>query len=148
MRIKDTALTWTGTSPAAASTAVAVIALPQNTLWKAEKVQVFATLTGATGGVLDIYIQCKMATNAWFDLVHFTQLAAAASKKWVFTLSGEANTVIECTGTDASPGVALAAGTIVNVIPTGELRVVYVAGAGTSLGAAQTIVFQPITTRS
>lgn len=147
MRTRETALTWTDTSPAAASTAVSTALIKNSILYKAERIQIAATLTGGTGGTLDVYLQYKFGTNAWIDWCHFPQVAAATTKKYHVTITGLSTSIVNANGTDASPTVALAANSVVDVIPTGDIRVVFVAGASTSAGAAQTIVFTPITDR-
>jgi hypothetical protein len=117
-------------------------------LTKAEGIVIDATLTGGTGGTLDVYLQRKIASDTWRDWVHFPQLAAAASKKYTLTIIGNGAGIVEVGGgSDASPGVALAANTAVDVTPGGDVRLVFVSGAGTSAGAAQTIIFTPYTER-
>lgn len=102
---------------------------------------VVAQLVGATGGTLDLYLQGSSdGGTTWFDVAHYTQLAAAASAvDKVFALSkGGQQTTITTTGvgTTAAPGVALAAGTVVGGDWGDRLRLVEVAGSGTSAGAA------------
>ena len=105
-----------------------------------EAVRVVATLQGATGGVLDVYLQSKWAGAATFyDIAHFAQLpAGAAATTTTFTLRRSApSSSPVAIGKDLTP--ALSAGFQLDG-DFGELiRVVYVAGAGTSVGAAQSI---------
>ncbi len=149
MKTKETAQTITATSPAAASTVVHTVVFAGSMLTKAEGLTVTAILAGATGGVLDVYLQHKTGTNAWLDLVHFPQQAAGgAAKRYTFTITGEGSSIVEGGGgTDAAPGVALAANTVINVTPLGDIRIVFVAGASTSAGASQTITITPFTER-
>jgi hypothetical protein len=129
----------TNTSPASASTAVGAQTITG--LDDYDWFEVDGYLQGATGGTLDVYIQRKVATDTWVDWIHFSQLAAAAAaiKQHVppnGTLSGI--TTIGG-GSDATPGVALAAGSACGCHPGDALRMVFVAGAGTSVGASQTL---------
>lgn len=148
MRTKEVQATWTGTSPASASTAVSTT--PVNGLEKWDGVVIDAVITGGTGGTIDVYLQRKIASNVWADWVHFPQVAAATTKRYTTMVTGHGagTTPTEIgVGTDASPSVVLAANTSTNVPPTGQVRVVMVGGAGTSAGATQTIYFTPFTER-
>lgn len=148
MRTKEAPWSLTDTSPAAASTVVSTSFAKGGMLWQADKLIVDAALIGGTGGTLDIYLQRKLGTNRWVDWIHFPQLAAGATKKYSFAITGEGTTIVEVGGgTDVSPGVALAANTAVNVLPTGDVRMIFVAGAGTSAGALQRIDIIPFTER-
>lgn len=137
-------MTWkqfpivTDTTPAAASTAVGSVV---GGLDEYPIIRVDASLVGATGGVLDVYLQRFVAPNVWADWVHFTQLAAGASavKYTVIGAHGVSTSIATIgIGTDASPGVALANGTFAGGHPGKAIRAVYVAGASTSAGAAVT----------
>lgn len=130
--------TITATSPASASTAVAVATVPG--LEKFDWFAIEADLAGATGGTLDVYVQRRLANNLWRDWIHFPQLAAGAAAVKYSVQSGSTTTItVVGGGTDASPGVALAVNTALGGHPGSELRVVFVAGASTSAGAAQTV---------
>lgn len=138
--------TWTiaDTSPAAASTVVGSFA---GGLDDYDFVRVDAALVGATGGTLDVYLQRLVKPNSWADWVHFTQLAsgAAAVKYSLIGATGLSTTITTSNlGTDAAPGVSLAAGTFVGGHPGSTLRAVYVAGASTSAGASLSIVITGI----
>lgn len=149
MKIKGTAQTVTATSPAAASTtAVASDVFKGALLRGAEALVVDATLVGGTGGTLDVYLQRKLASDSWVDWVHFPQIAAATTKRYTFTIVGNGSSITEVGGgTDASPGVALAANTAVNVTPGDDVRVVFVSGSGVSAGASNSITITPYTER-
>lgn len=123
-----------GASPAAAGTATVG---PVSRMDKFETLAIVATLQGATGGTLDVYIQGTAdAGQTWFDIVHFTQLAAAApASTKVVQLSRTAGAAAITTSGDAQ----LAAGTVLNGEWGDQLRTKFVAGAGTTAGAAQTI---------
>lgn len=148
MRTKETAQTVTATSPSSASTAVVATLFKGAMLRTAEKLVVDATLLGGTGGTLDVYLQRKIASDTWRDWIHFPQIAATVAKKYTVTIKGEGTTIVETGGgSDASPGVALAANTAVDVIPGDDVRIVFVAGASTSAGASNSITITPYTER-
>ncbi len=99
-----------------------------------------ATLTGGTGGTLDVYLQRKVTDDVWADWLHFPQLAAGASAIRYCANTGASTSITTVGGgSDASPGVALAANTFIGGHPGFAVRSVYVAGASTSAGAAQVI---------
>lgn len=101
-----------------------------------------ATLTGATGDTLDVYIQREVGvtgSDIWLDWYHFAQLAAGASAA-TYTLNSDAHTTaIAQVGSGTSP--ALAAGTLTSPTPAGRVRLLFVAGAATSAGETQTVRF-------
>lgn len=149
MKVKGTAQTVTATSPSTATTAVAATQFKGSAFSKAEQLVIDAALVGATGGTLDVYLQRKVASDTWRDLAHFPQLASGgAAVKYTATITGEGTSlVVVGGGSDAAPGVALAVNTVVNVIPGGDIRVVFVSGAGTSAGASQSITITPYSVR-
>lgn len=126
------------TSPSSASTVVSTASI--SGLQSFDEIQIEAILTQATGGTLDVYLQRKLISDLWADYAHFTQLAAGST---VFKYSARSTSAGGITvvggGTDASPGVVLAANTILSGHPGTDLRAVFVAGASTSAGATQTI---------
>jgi hypothetical protein len=131
-----------GTSPAAAST-VAGVAV--SSLTRCSELMVEAQLVGATGGTLDVWLQRKVGPNLWVDWVHFAQLAAGASAIHYAVIvknTASASGAIAATttvGNDATPAVGAGTGLISNNHPGDAVRVVFVAGASTSAGAAQKI---------
>lgn len=153
MRTKEAAVTLTDTSPAAASTVVSTaIVFKGSHFWRAEKLTVDAILIGGTGGTLDVYLQRKTGTNAWMDWIHFAQVAAGTTKRFNVVITGEGAVASNAPfdvggGTDAAPGVSLAANTSTNCLPTGDVRAVFVAGVSTSAGATQTITITPYSER-
>jgi hypothetical protein len=96
-----------------------------------------ATVTGATGGALDVYVQHSPDGVTWYDYIHFTQAAAAASAVTYFYSPTVDNDSIVAIGKNTTP--ALAANTAVGGPWFDQLRVLYVAGASTSAGAAQVV---------
>jgi hypothetical protein len=125
------------TSPASATT---VAQTPVTGLGPYRSMIVFANIQGGTGGTLDIYIQFSPDSGTtWVDYAHFAQLAAGAAaitRMFAVSKSGQ-QTTLQTVGTGTSP--ALAASTIVGGDWGDRLRVVAVAGASTSAGAAQVI---------
>lgn len=126
------------TSPTAAGT---VAQAPVVGLGPYKTMSLYAQLTGATGGTLDIYLQYSPdGGTTWVDWGHFAQIAAGAAA--INRALGFAKDVQQLTaqtvGTGTSP--ALAAGTFVGGDWGDRLRVVAVAGAGTSAGAAQVLL--------
>jgi len=98
-----------------------------------------ATLTGATGGTLDVYLQTSVDGTEWRDYAHFAQLAdGAAVATYGFSVSRSGQqTSITAIGKDLTP--ALAANSVLGGDFGNQMRALYVAGAGTSAGAAQVI---------
>lgn len=130
----------TGTSPAAASTAVLSGAATASQLDKYDAFTVVADLVGATGGTLDVYVQRRLlladGTSVWVDWIHFPQLAAGAAAVR-YTVAPVANNTIVATGLNGTP--ALASNTCTGGHPGLECRVICTAGASTSAGAAVTV---------
>lgn len=124
------------TSPAAVGTATGGhVGMLQNY----DSLTIRATLTGATGGTLDVYLQTSVDGSEWVDYIHFAQIAAAAAavtKVVVVSRAGQ-QAAITTVGTNTSP--ALAANAVVGGDFGNQMRVLFVAGAGTSAGAVQTI---------
>lgn len=131
--------TITGTSPASASTAI--VGDVQQTLLDYDQFTIDAALVGATGGVLDVYLQRQVTANVWADWLHFPQLTAGAAAVNYTAVAGYDKVIVAVgNGTDASAGTpALAANTFVGGHPGQAVRCVAVAGVSTSAGAAITI---------
>jgi hypothetical protein len=128
-------------SPASPSTVVQ--SSPLLGLGDYHSLLIHATLTGATGGPLDVYVQGSAdGGTSWVDLVHFAQIAAAAAAAGFIVqltrAAGSGATPIAVNATSNTPALAA------NKVNPGDwgdrLRYVFVAGASTSAGAAQTIL--------
>lgn len=123
------------TSPASAITAASATVMTG--LGKYGSLSIVATLLGATGGTLDVYLQFSPDQGTtWIDYAHYPQLAAAAASSvrvWNVSRAAQALT-LTTVGSGTSP--ALAANAILGGEWGDRLRAVYVAGAGTSVGAA------------
>lgn len=125
--------TITDTSPATAITATGdVIGGLKNYDW----FTVDAALVGATGGTLDVYLQ-RLVGATWVDWLHFPQLLAAASaiRHVIDSKTQEEGPVTVGSGTTP----ALDAGGFSCAHPGDQVRALYVAGVGTSVGAAVSI---------
>lgn len=134
----------TGTSPAAAGQAA--LAIKATGLDQFDSFFITALLVGATGGTLDVYLQRRVTDDGtvWADWVHFPQLLAGATaiKYSAASLPPAAATatVIGTTADNGTTGApALAVNTVVAGHPGDQVRVVCVAGASTSAGAAVTV---------
>jgi hypothetical protein len=132
-------LSISATSPATPTTAV--MGSPITGLGIYESLNIAATIQGATGGTLDLYLQTSPdGGTTWVDYIHFAQLAAAAaqSTKVVTVSCGVQSTGITAVGTGLTP--SLAASTVVGGAFGDRMRLVAVSGAGTTVGAVQTIL--------
>lgn len=101
-----------------------------------DALDIVAELQGATGGTLDVYLQTSPdGGNNWFDLAHFPQLAsAAAAIRYQAPVSLYTNsTVPVVVGKNLTP--ALAVNTVINGAYSNRMRIVMVAGTGTTAGA-------------
>jgi hypothetical protein len=131
----------TDTSPASAITAIGGDTI--GGLSRYDGLAIYATLTGGTGGTLDVYLQTSFdGGTTWYDYVHFAQKASGAAVTTVGVGIPPAGvTALTATGKGSllTPAVGLAVNTIIGG-PWGDLmRAVYVAGVSTSAGAAQII---------
>lgn len=122
-----------GTSPAVAGT-TAAIGNPITGVDRFSDFKVIASLVGATGGALDVYLQWSPDGATWYDYAHFPQLAAAASAIVYSANSSFAATTPAVVGSGITP--ALAANVCVGGSFGTALRCIATAGASTSAGAA------------
>jgi hypothetical protein len=133
--------TFADTSPASAITTVSATTIYG--LVDLDSITVYATLTGGTGGNLDVYLQTSWdGGTTWYDLVHFPQKAAASAATTVavtFEHGGVSVPVAVGNGSVGTPAPAIAVNTATGWTFGPALRAVYVAGASTSAGAAQSI---------
>lgn len=121
------------TSPATASTVASTATI--SGLSRYDWFKVVATLQGATGGTLDVYIQGLLAAT-YYDWGHYTQIAAGGAAT-IQVVEPQPNNGAVTIGSGLTP--ALAANTFIGGYPADRVRLVYVAGAGTSAGAAQVV---------
>lgn len=128
------------TSPAAASTVASTATI--GGLDGGDIVQVIATLTGATGGTLDVYLVDSFdGGTTWLELCHFPQLADGGAVR-TYTTTQVLDSTITTVGknTTAATCVGTLAANTVRPGPWGDqVKAVFVAGGGTSVGAAQVV---------
>jgi hypothetical protein len=142
------------TSPAAAGTAASSQAvmnagsfLPAGVagpMQDFDAVDVTAEITGATGGTLSLYLQLSNDDGqSWYDIIAWPSASAGASVKYYQSpLSNATNTSTPLVvGKNLAP--ALSPGTVVNGAFSDRLRLVMVAGAGTSAGAPVVVRVSP-----
>lgn len=145
---ESTASVTAEATPAGVGTAVGST-LKNGFLKTADALTIDVSITAGAGGTLDVYLQRKLAADSWADWIHFPQVTAAATARYSVSVDGAGSSIVAVgRGTDASPGVALAANSVVNVLPGGDIRLVYVAGAGAAGAGAVTLRVQPITYRT
>jgi hypothetical protein len=105
-----------------------------------ESIGVVAELTGATGGTLNVYLQNSGDQGlTWFDMIAWPTITAGASVVYYSSPLSQSTTTSTTTivGKGASPAlVAGANGAVVNGAFSSRLRLVMVAGSGTTAGAS------------
>jgi hypothetical protein len=107
-------------------------------------VDVVADLVGATGGTLDVYVQISPDDGAnWYDVIHFVQLAGGAAAASYQSPLSNATTTAAPTKVGKNLAPVLANGTVVNGAFSDRMRLVMVAGVGTSQGAPVVVRVQP-----
>jgi hypothetical protein len=131
-----------GMSPSAAGAAAGAMAMPSSSnpfdASAYESFVVEATLQGATGGALDVYIQTSPDQGlTWSDWIHFPQIAAGAPAVTYRATPNPWPNSIQPVGKGLTP--SLAANQIVGGHPGDRIRLLFVAGTSTSAGATQTI---------
>lgn len=129
------------TTPAAASTVIGKSIFGMD---RFEAYAIYASLVGASGGTLDVYLQTSFDEGVtWYDVAHFPQLGASAAA--VTYVAQYSPTITAPTavgkGSAVTAGVALAVGTYTGGPLGDSIRAVYVAGTSTSAGAAISIDF-------
>jgi len=130
-------VTLTDTSPAAASTVIGST-VAGLLIWR--KFTVDAEIIGGTGGTIDLILQKQVTTDVWADWLRLPQVAAATTARYSVAVESTGTIVPVTWGTDAAHGTpVLATNTCVGGHPGNRVRAVYIAGAGTSAGATQTV---------
>lgn len=140
MGFRNQLYTITGTSPAAAGSAI--IGTVRN-LGDFDWFQIFAILIGGTGSAGDdAWLQYRLDpdVDVWVDWLRFPAISASTTYKYAIDSGATTSIIATGSGTLAAPGtVALAANTFVGGHPGDTLRLVYTAGASTSAGKTQTV---------
>jgi hypothetical protein len=142
MSLPTKILTITGATPASATTAVVGLAIPAEAdnivLGAYESLTMQASLTGGTGGTLDVYVQRSFdGGTTWRDYWHVTQVAAGATKH--FDCSPTLDSSTYEVGQATTP--ALAAGQCAGGKWGQMLRVIATGGAGTTVAGSATVKF-------
>lgn len=109
-----------------------------------DAVDVIAEFGGATGGTLDVYVQISPDDGAnWYDIIHFTQAAAASAVKVYQAPISNATTTATPVAVGKNLVPVLAANTVVNGAFSDRMRLVMVAGSGTTLGTIVKVTLAP-----
>lgn len=147
----------TAASPAAPGAAIVTPSIKSEWLHRADMLSIDAIVTAGAGGTLDLYLQRRVAPNVWLDWVHFPQVPAGTTRAFTVIIDGSGNynnPIVEVgRGTDAAPNVLLAANSVANTIPSlnpnanTEIRLVHVAGAGTSGAGSSNVTVSPVSMR-
>lgn len=127
-----------GTSPATASTVAS--ANTATGLDRFTSLHVYAEITGATGGSLNVYLQTSPDLGTtWVDYASFPLASAGASvATYSFTVSrGAQQSSMVAVGKNLSP--LLAANSVIGGDFGDRMRAVFKANASTTAGAAQVI---------
>lgn len=103
-----------------------------------DAITVVASLQGATGGTIDVVVEHSPDGTDWYELVHLTQLAAAATALTDVWSPGAGGTVT-VVGRNLTTTTALASGASSGVRWFDQMRVRMVAGVSTSAGAVQIV---------
>lgn len=130
----------TATSPAAPGTDVTLVSDPATqSLVGYRSMSIESTIQGATGGTLDVSVQVSYDKGVtWSEYIRYSQLAAGAAQTTLITAHSRSigTTVPQAIGKGTTSVLTAPLGR------AGEwgdrLRVMFVAGASTSAGAAQT----------
>jgi hypothetical protein len=116
-----------------------------------DAITIVATIQGATGGTLDIYLQTSYdvtpelpadsLARVWYDYAHYQQLADGASPLNIVWHVDRSTPVTAETSVGTGLNPALGVSTV-NGGAWGDLmRVLFVPGAGTTAGTEQIVTF-------
>jgi hypothetical protein len=141
-------------SPSAAGTAASSKPVANAASWCAagvagplddyDSIGIDVDLVGATGGTLDVYLQQSPDQGVnWYDVVHWTQLASGAAAVKYSSPISQATTTAAPTAVGKNLNPALLAGTVVNGAFSDRMRLLMVAGSGTSAGASVVVRLAP-----
>lgn len=108
-----------------------------------DEIAFVATITGGTGGPLDVIIEDSSDGANWYEFAHFTQVGAATTASYRYSPVRNDNIVQvgknNLTGSTLTTTMVLTAGSVAGGRWQDQLRVRYVAGASTSAGATQAV---------
>jgi hypothetical protein len=136
--MRPKSFTLTDTSPASATSATS--AGYAGGLQYFDTLTIISTLQGGTGGNLSVYLQTTFDDGVtWFDFAHYQTISAGASAATNIWHVHRSTAVTAATTIGSGTSPALAVNTINGGAFGDRIRVLYVAGAGTSAGASQTV---------
>lgn len=121
-------------STAVASTRVAGTAVDAQ---KYDSFVLIAELAGVGGITCDVWVEESWNGTDWFEVAHFTQLAAAASAS-IYRFSPTLDATVRTVGKNTTTNGTLAAGTICGGPWGPQLRLVSRTGAGSPSGGTIT----------
>jgi hypothetical protein len=109
-----------------------------------DAVDVIAEFGGATGGTLDVYVQISPDDGLnWYDVIHFAQATAASGVKYYQAPLSNATTTTAPVAVGKGLSPSLAAATVVNGAFSDRMRLVMVAGTGTTAGTPVVVRVAP-----
>ncbi len=128
-----------GVSPGAPGTVAGPVTKEAERLAGYSSMRIEATLQGAQGGTLDVYLQVSYDNGAsWSDYCHFATLAAgAAAVTYGASVTRGAGSLLAVLGKNLAP--ILAANMCRDGEWGGRARLLFVAGPGTSAGTEQVV---------
>jgi len=142
--MKESQIVWTGTSPSVAGAVIAAAGqFPYASFATADFFTIDWLSLGATGDTLKLCIQRRVLPNVWSDWVSMGAVAAAAAASpWVTMIAANRTSGVSNVGGGSdSVATPLASFTgSATVLPGDDIRIVWLAGAATTAGAAQTVV--------
>lgn len=157
MRTRQSPIKASVASPAAPGTLIVSPSLKGEMLYRAETLSIDALVTAGLGGTSDVYLQRRIDVNRWLDWIHFSTVGAGATLAATVIADGSGNynnpIVVVGLSTDAVATPALAANGLANTLPTlspsvpSEVRLVLVAGVGTSAAGSVVLTISPLTQR-
>lgn len=130
--------TITATAPAGASTS----AVTSGTgiisgLSDFDTLSFFATITGGTGGTLDVIVEDSDDGTDWYEYCHFAQVAAATASTQRY--SPALNDTVVAVGKNLTTTMTLASGAGAGGKWQDRMRLRFVTGSGNSAGVSQTV---------
>jgi hypothetical protein len=125
------------TSPSAPGVMIGTVATASFAQF--DTIRLYATLTGGTGGALDVVLEESFDQIEWFEFFRFPQVAAGVTETWRATSVLQDGIMKVGLSSLLTSQQVIAANTN-GAGPWGDfIRAKYIAGAGTTAGATQII---------